>query len=454
MRKIISKTMSIVMVASVVQTSSTMAAQVQGNLKACKDPITFKSNQQKVIDQAGQYLNQQFSAMCGKAVSPMTGQVAPYRTFTLPNGIVVDQYQITKNGVQGVETVLFEGERVARAPRVELQNNYGARDVRPEPRQQVIVEKNETHYLRDSLIVLGVVGGVVVGYKMVKASSAKSAAEKQAAYEQGVRDSQEKQSAYIKSVAGDMPTEIIVTEDVIVDGKVVIKKGTKMATAGAIPSSGAQGIGTSTGRFTSNGQQYVVMQNPNSGLLETLLIMDYLNRPFMWGSYYYTSYGYSPFYYGPHGGIMIYDTYPSHVWDTMGYNTEVYNTSKAYVVNDAGQAISVADTSQIAAMSNTFTPGTNVSNSFAQAGVVEAFNATPTSTRNNGYTQPSGGGNDTGGRTSVFNTDSTPASNGGSTGGSTFNSGGGSFNSGGGSFNSGGGSFNSGGGGGGGGGFN
>ncbi|HWU41835.1 MAG TPA: hypothetical protein VN132_00315, partial [Bdellovibrio sp.] len=115
MRKVIASSMSFVMLATTMAVApSSMAADIRGRLTACPKLVTFKSNQPEVIEQAGKYIGLKFSAMCGDAIAPMTGMLASFRTYTLPNGTVVEQYEIVKNGKPGVETRLFDAAAIQR----------------------------------------------------------------------------------------------------------------------------------------------------------------------------------------------------------------------------------------------------------------------------------------------------------------------------------------------------
>jgi hypothetical protein len=254
-------------------------------LHACNEVVKYKG---EVIE----------GAMCGKRATP-EGKVYEYSQFINPkNGLEIVQQWRNEKGQK--RTIVIKQEERETVTQSHQEDRYSGAETPYERPAELTNDAEESHTGRNIMIGVGaiaVVGGGVAAYKIGKAKQAREAEREERAYNRGVRNSSGAASR-APGVFSNAPKSIKL------DSAYGAHAGTEAKVAGGMRPSDVQ-PGTPI-HTTSSGQQYIVVQNRDTGFLETMLIYDMLTRPY----YFHPGYSYfSPYSYGAGGTVVYNNTY-------------------------------------------------------------------------------------------------------------------------------------------------
>lgn len=248
---------------------------------------------------------QEVDAICGKKIDPKYGGMRSYRTFQDPtDGLTVEQYQLNKNEVHTVK------ERIRTA--TASQNIRTRENENQQPEVNAYVRpadatKSEEEMESDDLttkwfivgaaLVTAVIGVVGTSHYMSSKGSLKERTSNGKEEKiLGNVSSKTKKPAILK----DLPKNIKLGNDVPKG------KGKRAKVAGAVPS---KNVPANIPRFkTARGDTYIIQKNPDTNMLETIILYDLLTRPYYYpGFFQYPSYAsHSPFMFaGPDQGRIV-----------------------------------------------------------------------------------------------------------------------------------------------------
>lgn len=294
-----------------------------------------------------------------------------------------------------------------------------------ESRPVVVVQKEESHaLLYGTVAVLG--AGALVGMTIAitKGNAAKKLKLKE---EEEVRTREREARAREEGARNAQVAGITNTPRTVSAGELKIpnaKPDQNISVAGAIPRSQ---VPQNAATFSAGGNTYITQVNPNTNLLELMLIAD-IERSLFWSPYWMShpwgpSLYYSPYMYDPIGAVIIdpgYSTpivYEQTVFDAAPYEpSEVISAAQAEF-NDAG---GVVESHEERFVDTSNSPS---SNDDAQ---------TSSAPSNDGFQSDSSGGRGDDGFQQVDNTPSNDGFSDSGSSGSSYDSGGGGFDSGGG----------------------
>ena len=290
-------------------TAISMALQTVGPSWAAADQILDQSLCQKKL--RGEVV----SALCGRKVDPTHPELGyvKFRTYTDPSSkLVVNEYLIGKGS---------DGKPIVHVMKLDFQETKSTERKVKETKKTVVVEDQKVPLKKpapvpekvksstghDWLIIGGAVlavGGLGLWarhhYKSKYEAKEQSRLNEERAYREGV-NAGKLQAQASNPVLRNLPNRVVLGPEV--PGGLA---GQSVSPVGAVhPNS----VPANTPIYqTQGGDRVILQQNPNTGLLETLLVYDLLTRPFFWGPFHYHSLGYSPWIYSPSGHVTINET--------------------------------------------------------------------------------------------------------------------------------------------------
>jgi hypothetical protein len=233
------------------------------------------------------------TALCGFKKDP-NGVLRIFRTFTDPvSNNIVEQFRLVDGRV-----ISNEREQLVNSEAARMQALREMQDMR-DSQMSLDSQRDQSVHKATKVMVIGgavvaVIGAAIGVRYVVKSNRSRKAAEADARAARADHARMKAELAARPAELKDMPTRITLGADVPHGA------GKTVSVSAAVPSSDVSG---NIPRYrTSDGQIYIIQQNPNTSYLETLLLYDYLTRP----------------YYFPHA--HVYDSYTPVVVDNRSYS--------------------------------------------------------------------------------------------------------------------------------------
>ena len=233
--------------------------------------------------------NEVLQAICGQKKLPGTDRLVNYRTFNDPEtGEVIEQWRTgrAKEVLTRTHTPSFDRAEVVNR-REEVNIVTYDNSVKAAKKNSDEAWTTTGKVLTIGAAVVAVIGAFIGIRAMIKSKSGvpmEDAVTPEERSKATARKSRIVRASVKNPIVSEMPKKITIGSEVP-----NVKQGTKVKVAGAVPTSS---VPKEVPRFSDgNGHTYIVQQNPNTNMLETLLLYDMLTRP-----YYHTHcYSYADF---------------------------------------------------------------------------------------------------------------------------------------------------------------